>query len=198
VFLAQGTDARAMCFAARCVVDVAKKKDMVQRSPQLGYPLAQAMMCAFSLGAERLAWMKKTAAQEEPLGIALLGQCLRNGYGCDRDVERALHLYRKAAEMELGWVQFLFGRDGFSEQNPNGYVWWGKAAAQGETNACRELVQAAKHHVTLFNDRIVFEIGSACKTQLDVWRSESELKENLHFVVRAVEFTTNVVQTIFF
>ena len=93
--------------------------------------------------------------------------CLRDGEGC-ADQEKATGLCREAAELGHLWAQYEIGKRGFSENDPERYIWWGKAGAQGNQHAIDWLMQSAVSQLELFDNgggsvRILFEIGAACK-----------------------------------
>ena len=48
--------------------------------------------------AEAAKWFEKAAAQDFPRAQQLLGECYENGYGVERDEERAFRLYQKSHE----------------------------------------------------------------------------------------------------
>jgi hypothetical protein len=85
VFLGCENDARALCFAGWLVRDY----DEVRRAADLGDAFAQAEMVWGTENDESFLWAKKSAAQGERDGFFWLGDCYRDGSGCDRDVERA-------------------------------------------------------------------------------------------------------------
>jgi hypothetical protein len=84
VFLCCENDPRALCFVAFFggTFDV-------RRAADLGDAFAQAEMVWGTENDESFLWAKKSAAQGERDGFFWLGDCYRDGSGCDRDVERA-------------------------------------------------------------------------------------------------------------
>jgi hypothetical protein len=74
---------------------------------------------------------KKSAAQGERDGFCCLGCCYRNGEGCEQDAERAKENHLVAAELGLVYSTVCFG-ELFDENDPQRFVWLGKAAARGQ------------------------------------------------------------------
>jgi hypothetical protein len=94
VFLGSENDPRALCFAGVLVSDF----EEISRAADLGYAFAQARMAWRTGGEERFRLAEKSAAQGERDGFYSLGECYRDGLGCDEDVERAKENYLVAAE----------------------------------------------------------------------------------------------------
>ncbi len=84
VFLAQGGDGRALCFAG-----LVKGFDrlLVLQSANLGYGLAQGKVAELSAGSERLVWAEKSAAQKDRTGLSVLSDCFFEDLVVRRDVQ---------------------------------------------------------------------------------------------------------------
>ncbi len=168
VLLAQGEDARALCFAG--LVCGAENRTAIESSAKLGYGLAQAKMASWIDGREGFAWAQMAAAQREPLGLHELARCFLIGEGCKEDSAKALMLFKDAADLDNAWSQFEVGARGFTESEPGRYFWWGKSAANGHFNACSWMGEAARNAKVLDgrgSSLVVFEIGAALSGHVD-------------------------------
>ncbi len=104
---------------------------------ELAYAPAQAAWARICYNEERFAWAEKAAAQGSRLGLFLLGQFLWNGTSCEMDHDRAVRLWKEAAELGDRCAQFHYGRSAFSENDRQRYHWWGKSAVGQERCAGR-------------------------------------------------------------
>jgi hypothetical protein len=95
VFLGCENDPRALCFAGRLVNDF----DEIRRAADLGDAFAQASMSWHTRDEERFRWEEKSSAQGERDGFYHLGDCYRNGFGCEKDKKRAKENNLEAAEL---------------------------------------------------------------------------------------------------
>jgi hypothetical protein len=99
---------------------------------ETGYPPAQAQMAAeCEDGAEALAWAEKAAASGDRCGLYRLGRIWHTGRGCVADEQKALELYRRAAELGDGMAQYAYGMSAFDNPDPERYRWLGRASLRG-------------------------------------------------------------------
>lgn len=74
-------------------------------------------------------WFRKAAAQGH---VAARSTCLSEGYGVQKDLEKAGEIARKAAEGGDPWAQFCLGTYyGVKKDPAQSAAWFRKAAAQG-------------------------------------------------------------------
>lgn len=93
---------------------------------------------------------------------------------------------RAAAELEHGPAQCLLGSRAYEAGDWERYYWWGRAASRGQAGAVCGLLEAATEQLARLSegghDRILFEIGTACRDRLEPGRafgfavSETELR----------------------
>jgi hypothetical protein len=174
VFLAQANDPRAMFFGAYTCWMGDRDENLVRRAAYLGYAPAQAEVALWSEGHESVAWAEKSAGQGDRDGLYQLGECLWNGEGCDKDANKALLLYKEAAQRGHLWAQLRYGTHAFQKNDWERYVWWGRAANQGCPGAQSGLVDVAAELMKLRDwngrwRRVLFEVGAACKGHVDVF-----------------------------
>jgi hypothetical protein len=169
IFLAQGSDPRALSFAGLvgCIID----KQCLLIAASMGCAQAQAWMSLFAYERSRVAFAEQAAAQNEPAGLAVVAECCWDGDGCDQDVVRALALWQRAAELGDVAAAFHVGDKKYGENCPERYLWWGIAANGGYYNAPLELVASASGQVRLYDENqsngpVVFAIGHALKDQI--------------------------------
>jgi TPR repeat protein len=122
--------------------------------------------------AERFLWASRAAEANEPRGLCELGTCYWFGWECVQSKERALRLYKEAAQMGDCDGTLFYATDGFAEEEPERYVHLGRAAAQGSEHAALLLVEETPRR---FEDllrgrehsaRCVFEIGAAFREHI--------------------------------
>ncbi len=166
VFLAQGEDARALCFAGRVSL---YDETLFLRSAHHGYPQAQVMASIWASDkAEKWDWIVKAFAQGERTAIALMADYLWKGDVCEKNEQQSLLLFREAAEMDHVLSQHFLGERGFGENQPERYKWWGKAAANGNSNSVELLAVMAVSQMELRANGggiggVVFALGAACE-----------------------------------
>jgi hypothetical protein len=93
VFLSCENDPRAVCFAGL----LGWAFDEVRRAADLGDALAQAWIAEEV--EDCFGWAEKSAAQGEREGFNQLGDCYRDGIGCEQDAERAKENFLVAVEL---------------------------------------------------------------------------------------------------
>lgn len=170
----QGDDPRAQCFAALLSVPV--DMPLLLRAAQRGNALAMAVlgkegtMEESGLPAEQ--WTSRSAELKEPRGLCELGTCSWFGWGCPKNKERALQLYREAADLGDADAQLFYAADAFGEGEPQRYVYLGRAAAAGSENAALVLMDEMPRR---FDDmrrgrarsaQCLFELGAAFRDHL--------------------------------
>ncbi len=169
VFVAQGGDKRALCFAAMvATVD----RDLVRQAAEAGYALAQALVAGWDDRGEAVAWAQRAANQREPLGMLKLASFYWLGRACAEDQAKAVALFREAAELEQVSAMYNYAKRGLGEADPERYAWLGRAAARGHDAAAMELTLAAEKQVGLMrvlrSGRVVLAIGEALREHVDV------------------------------
>ena len=77
--------------------------------------------------AEAFSWLSKTAAANHPKGVGLLGRCYEDGKGTTADLNKALELYLKAAELgnleAMGNLSFHYLNSGDSDKEKEAIKW---------------------------------------------------------------------------
>jgi TPR repeat protein len=63
--------------------------------------------------------------------LNILAFCFEYGEACVKDMERAIELYRAAAELGDARAMHAYGELGFVELDWERYHWWGRALARG-------------------------------------------------------------------
>jgi hypothetical protein len=131
IFSALGhDDARALSF----VWILGDRCDLtpLRRTAELGFAFAQAWLARATQGEEKFKFAQLAAAQGERDGFYWLGQCFRDGEGCEKDLDEAKENFLLASELdhvfamtELGWL--------LDELDPRRWRWWGQAAALGSS-----------------------------------------------------------------
>ncbi len=164
----QGEDPRAIFIHSRIRHDRA----LLRRAAELGYANAQAEWVWFCEDEDRCAWIENAAAQGNRAALFWLGQGLWGAQGCENDHNRAIELWKEAAELGHSKAQFLYGLKGFLASDWQRYRWWGRSAARRQMLATMELPTAAKEHLKQFDEgegsrRVLFELGSAFKGHVD-------------------------------
>jgi TPR repeat protein len=177
-------DARTLCF----VWLMGDRRDLtsLQRSAELGYPFALALLAERTQGEESLKFAQLAASQGERDGIHQLGLCFSDGIGCEIDSDKAKECFLRA--IEFGDV-FAMEKLGvlLSVSDPQRWRWWGRAAALG--NSWMLFTQFAEQ-VYLFNSgsgstAVMFAIGQALQGHVnEELGTIFKTKSNFHFRIR--------------
>jgi TPR repeat protein len=160
VFSALGQkDGRALCFLW---LFKGGELSLPRRSAELGFAFAQALMAGQTDGKERFKFAQMAADQGERDGFYWLGQCFRDGEGCEKQLDKAKENFLLASELgdvsgmlELGVLQ--------DESDPQRWRWWGRVAGLGHSwNFLSKFVE----QLELFNSgsgsaAVMFAIGQA-------------------------------------
>jgi hypothetical protein len=176
VFQAHADDPRAMYLKHQTGLC---EGSLLHRAAEAGYAPAQSAVATmyhqFRYGGgdtTGFGWATKAAAQGDRLGLCLLAQCNAEGVGCDKDIGKAVQLFREAAELGQAEAQFFFGKLAYREEDVERYRWWARAAARGHGRAIGELAGAAS---VLFREngskQLLLEIGAACEVLLEANRN---------------------------
>jgi hypothetical protein len=175
MFLALGkNDARGLCFAALLSKNNADDENdedvtLLRRSAELGCAFAQAKMVQKTVGEEMFRFATLAASQRECSGYYHLGRCFRQGWGCEKNLDKANENYLIAAE--LGHViSMIWAGSLFEESDPLCWLWWGRAARRGETY---EFLGSFAKQVHQFksgssNAAAVFQIGKELNGNVNV------------------------------
>jgi len=134
--------------------DDTKAVEWYQKAAQQGFAKAQTNlgdMYFYGRGGldksydQALSWYLKATQQDFPDAQYRLGYMYEKGLGADKDVQRAVKLYRSAAsegyadaENLLG-ILLATGGDGVPQDDAEAVVWYGKAADQGLAKAQKNL-----------------------------------------------------------
>lgn len=198
VFRAQGNDnARAFCF--RAVLADHLNDTRLKRAADMGFAFAEAHVGALDLTTDEqnFSFALRASLQGERDGFWRLGECYRDGKGCERDLCKAKENYLIAAKLNsvhaMNGLGYLF-----DESNPQHWHWRGLAASRGEA------------FLFLFNfgsvvDRFnsepslapaVFMIGRALKGQINeeqrkIFGESREFDSSIAPANRAVAFFSN-------
>jgi hypothetical protein len=164
VFLENGNEPRALCFAGVVVSDF----DEIRRAADLGDAFAQAWMSWRTGREECFQWAGKSAAQGERDGFHYLGYCFRDGVGCQKDAERAKENFLLAAQLCDVYSMLCVGKL-FDNTDPQRFVWLGRAAASGDSLSFLEEMsdQIRKIDSGTGNAKVVFAIGRALKGHMN-------------------------------
>jgi hypothetical protein len=179
--LVQEDDPRAMFVAAfawdpETVVDGDEWEDrydngtaMLLTAAEMGYAPAQAAMTFRDEvePEESFAWAQKAAGLGDRHGLSMLARSYEEGYGCEKDVNKAMQLYSQAAEVEDQVGLFKHGNFSFGEDDWRRYTFMGRSAARGHRPGYESLVRASFEKR---DRRIQFEIGAAHKRVAAAWR----------------------------
>ncbi len=162
-----GRDPRALAFAA--ALGAVGGHAMLQRAAGAGYPFAQSEYAARLFGAERVAWAEKAAKNDDASGMCILAQCASEGNGCERDPNRALQLWHRAALLNDVIAQHNVAKFMFGVHNPMRYVWLCRAAAGGYYHSVFETVWDAEQLAAAAprNSRALFTIGDGARRHVD-------------------------------
>jgi hypothetical protein len=141
VLLAQGEDRRAL-FLVGCL-DHAPA--LLHRAAELGYPPALTRWSSSCVLADDIfSLVEKAWAGGDRNATYRLGNLYRFRSGCEHDMSKAVALWKEAAEVSHVDAQNLYGTWGFGEDDPERFVWWGRAAAGGSLQATLGLLEAAR------------------------------------------------------
>ncbi len=162
LFRSRGNDdARALCFAA----EIDQDETLLRQSANLGYGFAQALLAEkVTDDEESFGWAQKAAVQGERNAFCSLGDCYRNGRGCELSIAKAKQNYEIAAN--LGHIDAMSNLGAlFDDSDLQRWYWFGKAAARGQEYS---LVGSFAAQVEKFNNgfgdpAVVFAIGKALK-----------------------------------
>jgi TPR repeat protein len=172
LMMEQDHDPRALFFRAfswdkDAVVDGDEWEDrydngtgLLRFAADMGYAPAQSAL-AFRgemQDQESFDWASKAAAQGDRHGVSRLARCYELGLGCEKDENKAMQLFKEAADLEDDVALFKYGEWAFDEDDPRRYSYMGRAAARGYRLGYMSLLGAA---VAKRDRRIQFEVGAA-------------------------------------
>ncbi len=173
--LEQGEDPRALYVRAVLGDGV----DLLQRAAELGYAPAQASWGGEEEWRDALEWMEKAAAQGSRAGLTGLAHMMFYGREeRERDVARALALWKEAGELGDQVALHQLGLFGFKPTDRERYQLWGRAAARGNLAAICDLQMAASLQEVICGvlggrEVIEFELGAALKGRFNAERKEA-------------------------
>jgi TPR repeat protein len=119
-------DARALCFTWM----LGDRRDLtsLRSSAKLGFAFSRALMADRTRGDEKFKFAQLASAQGERDGLCELGQCFRDGAGCENDLDKAKENFLLASA--LGHVSAMI-RLGIllDESDPQRWRWWGPSGS---------------------------------------------------------------------
>jgi hypothetical protein len=130
VLEAQGDDPRALLLRWK-VSEEPKDRGLLRRAAETGYAPAEAAFSERATGYEGFSWAQREAEKRDRVGLFQLGLRLRTGTSCERDMKRALELYRQSAELGYPRAQLLYGLLAFGDLQWERFYWCGLAATRG-------------------------------------------------------------------
>ncbi len=174
VFLSLKDDARALCFAWWLTDDREDDLTLLRRSAELGNAFACStyqLLCENEEEAFRLAQF--AVSQHERDGFFPLAHCIRDGVGCEKDLNLAKETFLVAAELGDVNAARKFGSL-VDQSNPTRWLWLGRAACRGLSRA---FVSSFPKQVEEFfsgsgNAAVVFLIGRALNGNIDMEKKE--------------------------
>ncbi len=181
VFLAQQSDARCLCWAARFCGQAEGENaegELLRRSAERGNAWGQYSFYLWGAGKKRdLESVQRAADQGEPEALATLGSHYWHGMHMAADKERAKLLWREAALLGHGWAQFYYAEE--CRDNPvERFVWLRRLAVSGFKVAQNELLSVVSEELTRFDQgcsgRVLFEIGAAF-SGISNWSGQSKV-----------------------
>jgi hypothetical protein len=167
VMRAHTEDPRAMCVVWRLSLEVLP--GLLQRAAEMGYAAAQALLSQNTLGAASFQWAQRAASHGFRSGTYFLARCWEAGRGCERNMSKAMQLYRTAAELGEAHAQIDHGQMAFGFRDWERYHWWGCALARGMPWS--ELYEAVLQLLPSFEKG---ELGRVLHTVAPVVRQEIE------------------------
>jgi TPR repeat protein len=171
-------DPRAMYFAfVFSGYALAEDFELRDRAAARGYAPAQASMaCAFinDDDAQHVFWAQLAAAQQDRDALYMFGMCCRCGRGCERDVGKAIELFRSSAELEFPEAQYALGELAYGALDWQRYHWMGRAAQKGRSTTCGAYCNAVLGLLPSFergeNARILHTVAQAIRPNLNFAR----------------------------
>jgi hypothetical protein len=144
-------------------------RELLVRAAEMGYAPAQGQLANWYSDEEGFRWAECAAAQGDRSGLFCLGYFLQHGYGCAKDKEREIELYRVAAELGDGSAQHLYGEIGFGELDWERNHWWARAAARGTSvdRFCDSVLSVLPSFEQSENGRILHIVGPVIGAHLD-------------------------------
>jgi TPR repeat protein len=132
----QGEDPRALHVTWLLGDDDVEANELLERASAKGYAPAQAELSSALGGCPRSFELAQlSAAQGSRRGMGQLGWCLRYGAGCAKDANRAMELFRAAAELGDRDAQVSFVHLAFGPRDWRKFHWWSLAVARGAWQA---------------------------------------------------------------
>jgi TPR repeat protein len=127
VMLQQRDDPRALYLASRLVLF---DNGLLRRAAEKAHARAQVDLALRPVDAAmRVELLERACEQNDREGLFLLGLFYMRIV--KRGVERAIELYRRAAELNHHQAQFEYGEMAFDERDWERYFWWAKATEGG-------------------------------------------------------------------
>jgi hypothetical protein len=171
----QGEDCRARFLEWECDPD--RETGMLRRAAATGYAPALAALSRVTLGEEAVAFAEEAASKGHRGGKRRLAELLWTGYGCKKDLPRALSLLKEAAELGDAVGQQQYGERGFGVGDWERFLWFGRASIKGNRTAANDLVKEtvrelkwceAPENREKESGRILFEMGAALSGHLNM------------------------------
>jgi len=127
---------RSRCFAnpaSRLPAGAVQHRLDVRERPRRGEGLSTAMV-----------WYQKLAEEDSPSGLRAVGWMYYNGWGVDKDVDKAIEYYKKASDLGDGNASWNLGQlnetgDGVPKNLDEAAAYYKKASEQGFKEAEADL-----------------------------------------------------------
>ncbi len=188
VFLAQGGDARCLCWAACCGAE--PKEGLLRLSAEGGYGWGQRKHAWRVRSEERTMWLEKAVARVEPSAMPEFAHHLRKGQDVAVDGARADDMLREAAELGDSFAQYQFAEHCCAEDSLEHYQWLRRSAVQRCKSALYSMVCDVVEQLHLYDSgasgRIMFEFGEAF-AGIGKWRYDGYDTEKIAAGMRAVK-----------
>ncbi len=92
------------------------------------YAPAQADLVQFLQDEEKFVWAERAAAQGNRAGVVELAGMYLKGEHCEKDVAKAIALFKEAAEWKSSEAMYMYGKLAFGKRDWERYRFWVEAA----------------------------------------------------------------------
>jgi hypothetical protein len=169
LMMQQGEDARALFIAWQ--LGPRFSSPYLERAAEMGYAPAQGMMAAGTADEDQFGWAQRAYDGSDRRGTSLLAFCHLKGIGCVEDKEKAIALYKKAAEWGFAPAQHMYGKVAYGKHEWLRYYWRGLGATQG-SNACQTFCKAVVRLLPWFErgelGRILHTVAPVIRTGMAI------------------------------
>ncbi len=179
IFVAQGDEARSLCWAAQCGAE--PRGGLLRHSAEGGYAWGKKLYGQSLEGTQWVMWQTMAVTRGEREAMSAVGFHL--WHQKVRDTIWATLLWQEAAELGDPWGQFWFAGLCCAKGSLEQLAWWRRSVMQTATGNLVGLVpllKAAKKQVKQYDGggsgRNVFELGLTL-TIVDTWHGHSRDRE---------------------